>query len=177
MICQWTVSLPLWLSCWSILWPVWNPFHSPNLMPSVENQTEEGGQPAHLFSGLIMSSITAPLLVAVFLILGISWCSFMLSPPKQLAWTWQSSHVIKEQLQNQKQPLFYWKLCTFVPLACNFFPKWRSLFLESHPVVSRIHCIFIEAGRLSLLQITYPSIFCSQRWVLLYLLSSMAIGK
>lgn len=48
----------------------------------MENQTEEGGQPACLFSGLIMSSIAAPLLVAIFLILGILWCSFMLSPPK-----------------------------------------------------------------------------------------------
>lgn len=59
-----------------------DPFHSPNLIPSMKNQTEEGVQPAHLFPGLIMSSITAPLLVAVFLTLGISLCSFMLSPPK-----------------------------------------------------------------------------------------------
>lgn len=45
------------------------PFQNPNLIPSMENQMEEGGQPAHLFSSLIISSITAPLLVAVFLIL------------------------------------------------------------------------------------------------------------
>lgn len=61
-----------------------DPFHSPKPKPSMENQTEEGGQPARLFSGLIMSSITAPLLVAVFLILSISLCCFMLSPPKIL---------------------------------------------------------------------------------------------
>lgn len=59
-----------------------DPFHSPNLIPSMENQTEESGQPARLFSGLIMSSVTAPLLVTVFLILGMSLCSFVLSPLK-----------------------------------------------------------------------------------------------
>lgn len=59
-----------------------DPFHSPSLIPSLENQIEEGVQPAHLFSDLIMSSITAPLLVAVFLLLGISFHSFMLSLPK-----------------------------------------------------------------------------------------------
>lgn len=109
-----------------------DPFQSPNLIPSMENQTEEGGQPACFNNELNNSSITS----GSFSYIGHICVALCCPLPgyKQLAWLWQSSHVMKEQLQNQKQTLFYWKLCTFVHFAHNFFPNWRNVFLESHLV-------------------------------------------